>query len=380
LTASNQPPLIAHVLFRLSVGGLENGVVNLINRIPPERYRHAVVCLTDYTDFAKRIQRDDVEIIALHKKEGQDFGLYWRLLQTFRRLKPAIVHSRNLAALEAQLPALLAGVPGRVHGEHGWDVSDPKGQVRKYQLLRRAFIPLVKAYIPLSRELEAYLLDPVGVPLRKLNRIYNGVDNDRFSPQPGHAALPPGFANADSIVIGTVGRMHGVKDQLNLAQAFVKLCQQQPETAAQLRLVFVGDGPLREECRQLLQDNHLESQAWLPGSRDDVPRLMQAMDVFVLPSLAEGISNTILEAMSCGLPVVATDVGGNAELVVAGETGRIVPSADPQALANALAEYVCNPDLIQQHGEAGRVRIEQHFSMQAMVDAYMGVYDKVLAS
>ncbi|MGD2118811.1 MAG: TIGR03088 family PEP-CTERM/XrtA system glycosyltransferase [Chromatiales bacterium] len=380
MTASNQPPLIAHVLFRLSVGGLENGVVNLINRIPPERYRHAVVCLTDYTDFAKRIQRDDVEIIALHKKEGQDFGLYWRLLQTFRRLKPAIVHSRNLAALEAQLPALLAGVPGRVHGEHGWDVSDPKGQVRKYQLLRRAFIPLVKAYIPLSRELEAYLLDPVGVPLRKLNRIYNGVDNDRFSPQPGHAALPPGFANADSIVIGTVGRMHGVKDQLNLAQAFVKLCQQQPETAAQLRLVFVGDGPLREECRQLLQDNHLESQAWLPGSRDDVPRLMQAMDVFVLPSLAEGISNTILEAMSCGLPVVATDVGGNAELVVAGETGRIVPSADPQALANALAEYVCNPDLIQQHGEAGRVRIEQHFSMQAMVDAYMGVYDKVLAS
>ena len=110
-------PLIAHVVFRFDIGGLENGVVNLLNRMPPERYRHAVISLTDVTSFRDRVLRRDVEFVALGKRPGHGFRLFPRLYRTFRRIRPAIVHTRNLAALEASIPAVVAGVPVRVHGE-----------------------------------------------------------------------------------------------------------------------------------------------------------------------------------------------------------------------------------------------------------------------
>ncbi len=128
-----QPQLIVHVIYRLGVGGLENGLVNLINRLPSESYRHAIVCLTDSTDFSKRIQRQDVAIYEIHKKPGQDWGSFVKVYKLFKQIKPAIVHTRNLAAIEYQICALLAGVPYRVHGEHGWDVYDPDGNNVKYQ-------------------------------------------------------------------------------------------------------------------------------------------------------------------------------------------------------------------------------------------------------
>ncbi|HHQ42191.1 MAG TPA: sugar transferase, partial [Chromatiales bacterium] len=140
---SDRRPLVAHVIYRLQTGGLENGLVNLINRLPRERFRHAVVCLTEATAFAARIEREDVRVHELRKREGNDPALLWRLWRLFREMRPAIVHSRNLAALEAQLPAALAGVPCRIHGEHGWDVHDPDGRSRRYRLVRRLYRPFV---------------------------------------------------------------------------------------------------------------------------------------------------------------------------------------------------------------------------------------------
>ena len=104
-----QPPLIVHVIHHLGVGGLENGLVNLINHIPPERYRHAIICLKGYSDFRRRIIRENVEIVALNKREGQDFSLYLNLFKTLRRLKPDIVHTRNLGTMEGQVIAAIAG-------------------------------------------------------------------------------------------------------------------------------------------------------------------------------------------------------------------------------------------------------------------------------
>ncbi|HEY7699940.1 MAG TPA: glycosyltransferase, partial [Vicinamibacteria bacterium] len=169
-------PLIAHVIHRLDVGGMENGVVNLINRMPSDRYRHAVVSLTDSTRFRERISRDDVPIVSLGKKPGQDPGLHLRLYRTFRRLRPTIVHTRNLATVEAVASAAAAFAPHRVHGEHGRDVQDPDGTRRRYRWLRRALSPLVDRFIAVSRELESYLVSDVGVAREKVVRITNGVD------------------------------------------------------------------------------------------------------------------------------------------------------------------------------------------------------------
>ncbi|MCB1802935.1 MAG: TIGR03088 family PEP-CTERM/XrtA system glycosyltransferase [Gammaproteobacteria bacterium] len=370
-------PLIVHIVYRLQVGGLENGVVNLVNLMPEERYRHAIVCLSETTDFQQRIRRKDVAVYEIHKRPGQDFAAWKRLYDLFRRIRPTVVHTRNIGCLEAQIPAWLARVPCRVHGEHGWDVNDPDGSNRKYRLLRRLHAPLVHRFIALSRELESYLHDSVGIGAAKISRIYNGVDDSRFFPADSNA-LPEGFRQPDSIVFGTVGRMHGVKDQLNLCQAFIATCREHPNLAARLRLVLIGDGPLREPAMSLLDEAGLASQAWLPGSRNDVPQIMQALDVFVLPSLAEGISNTILEAMACGLPVIATDVGGNGELVIDSTTGALVPAADPLTMAERMAAYATDGAMRRAHGEAALQRISTSFSMQRMLSAYAGVYDELM--
>ncbi len=372
---SDARPLIAHVIYRLDVGGLENGLVNLINRTP--QYRHAIICMTGYTEFHRRIEHDAVTLHALAKREGHDLGVFLRLWRLLRALKPRIVHTRNMSALEAQLPALLAGVRARVHGEHGRDVHDLDGSNRKYRWLRRAFRPLVQHYIPLSRDLENYLRDEIAVPPRKITQIYNGVDATRFHPAQGGREPVPllDFAPPQTVVIGTVGRLQTVKDQLNLVRAFLLLLQDQPQLAPRLRLVIVGDGPLRREAQTLLETAGAASAAWLTGARDDIPELMRAMDVFVLPSLAEGISNTILEAMATGLPVVATAVGGNGELVREGETGFLVPAAQPQALAAAIARYVNDAELRRRHGHGGRERVEREFSMEAMVARYVAIYE-----
>lgn len=375
---ADKRPLIVHLIHRLDVGGLQNGVVNLINRLPEERFRHAVICMTDYTDFRDRIERKDVEVFALHKQPGQDFGLYVRLYRLLRRLRPQLLHSRNLATVEGQLPAWLARVPCRVHGEHGWDIVDPDGNNKKYQWLRRLFIPFVHRYVPLSRELERYLTEKVGVPEYKVTRIYNGVDTQRFNPE-GVRSLPESFGQAqDLIVIGTVGRMHGVKDQLTLVRAFTRLTEMVPEAKDRLRLVLVGDGPLRVQAEAVLSEYEVRAAAWLPGEREDIPDILRAMDLFVLPSSAEGISNTVLEAMASGLPVVATAVGGNPELVREGECGALVPPGDAAAMADVLATYVRDPVRLRAHGEAARARAETHFSLAGMLDRYTRLYDDLL--
>jgi sugar transferase (PEP-CTERM/EpsH1 system associated) len=362
------------------VGGLENGIVNLINYAPAERYCHAVVSLTDITDFRDRIQRVDVPVFALHKREGKDLGVHVRLWKVLRQLHPAILHTRNTSAIEYQLIAALAGITGRVHGEHGRDVYDLDGLNRKYRLLRKALTPVVSCYTAVSQDLAQWLVQAVGVRTDKVFHVCNGVDTHRFYPG-NSGALPVGradFAARGTTVIGTVGRMEPVKDQTTLVRAFLYLVKSNPDMRERLRLLMVGAGTLLAESQRLIRKAGVESLVWLTGERDDIPEVMRSFDLFVLPSIAEGISNTILEAMASGLPVIATNVGGNSELVVEGQTGMLVPASDPVAMAAAIQSYLTNPAKLERHGRAGRKRAEEQFSIEAMVNGYLDVYDAVL--
>lgn len=379
--ADDPRPLIVHVVFRFDTGGLENGVVNLINHLPADAFRHAVVAMTEVTDFRHRIRRKDVVFASLHKPPGQGLRVVPQMVRLLRDLRPAIVHTRNLAALEMQLAAWLAGVPVRVHGEHGRDVDDLHGRSRRHRWARRLYRPLVQQQIALSRDLADYLEGPVGVPPSRVRRICNGVDTERFTPPAGwplQAAPACPFDPAQHFIVGTVGRMQAVKHQTLLARAFVQALHTAPALRGTLRLALVGDGPLRAECAALLAEAGLADLAWLPGERSDVPAVLRGLSAFVLPSLAEGISNTILEAMASGLPVVATDVGGNADLVAHGRTGTIVPSDDVTALADAIVALASKPAAAHAMGAAGRAAAEAQFSLRAMVAAYQDVYETQL--
>ena len=366
---------IVHIVHRFDTGGMENGMVNLFNTLSPERYRHTVVALTDFSEFRQRITAQPVEFHALHRAPGHGLGWAVRLWRLLRQLRPDLVHTRNLAALEAQFVAAAAGIRATVHGEHGRDVFDLYGQNWKYNLLRRAARPLVSNYIAVSRDLETWLRVAIRVQPRKLHQIYNGVDSAKFRPRAGPR---PEYAHPESIVFGSVGRMVEVKDYPTLTRAFIQLVHQQPERAARARLVIVGDGPARTTCLDLLQAAGLAHLAWLPGERHDIAEIMQALDVFVLPSKNEGISNTILEALASGLPVIATAVGGNVELVEPGVNGVLVQPGDVAGMAQALLGYLDAPARIAEHGENARRQAVQRFSVPAMAAAYATVYDQTL--
>lgn len=371
-------PLIAHIIYRLDFGGLENGVVNLLNNLPRDKYQHVVIALTEVTDFKERITNPDVECIAMYKQPGKDLKMYIRLYRLLKKLKPKIVHTRNLPALDSAIPAWLAGVSKIIHSEHGRDTIDIDGSNVKYQLMRRILSPFINRFAALSIDLENWLVDEVGIKASKVVRICNGVDTERFSKVKG--ADVPGYPDSftDKVVIGTVGRMEEVKDTLLLIKSFVKLLDKYPQVRDKVRLSLVGTGSLYNAAEAMIKQNDIESMVWMPGARNDIPEILNKLDIFVLPSLAEGISNTILESMASGLPVVATNVGGNSELVQDGETGFLVPVSDSDAMSEAIYSYVEDNKLCKQHGADALKRVEAKFSFAAMVEKYDALYSGVL--
>ncbi len=368
-------PLVVHVIHHLYIGGMENGLVNLLNRLPQDQFDHAVVCIEDASDFQARIERDDIEIYSMYRSRHGQWGLRWQLFQLFRRLKPTIVHTRGISGLDALAPALLAGVKVRVHGEHGRDVDDLDGTALKPALLRLLHAPLVSHYVAVSKDLASYLVDRVRVSERRISQIYNGVDTQRFSidRQSARLAMPPGFADPDLFVVGTVGRLQAVKNQATLIRAFAELSARTQE-ADRCRLVIVGDGPKREELAALVAELGISERVLLAGASDEVPRFLAAMDLFVLPSLAEGISNTLLEAMSCGVAVAASAVGGNVEILEPGQSGTLFAPTDVDELTNILQSYVLDRERTARLGEAARARAVAAHDLGGMVDEYRELY------
>ncbi|HEX4926457.1 MAG TPA: TIGR03088 family PEP-CTERM/XrtA system glycosyltransferase [Burkholderiales bacterium] len=377
----SQAPLIAHVVYSFGIGGLENGIVNLVNRMPAQRWRHAIIALTHVSgEFADRIERDDVRYIELDKRPGHLVRDYPRLYRVFKQLQPTIVHTRNLAALEATVPAWMAQVPVRIHGEHGWDANDPNGRRRRYRYVRRLYRPFVQRYVALSHHIEKYLEQGVGVRRERISQMYNGVDTVRFAPAEERAQIAGcPFGAGDEWLVGWVGRMDPVKDPANLVRAFLRARQLSPAAEKRMRLVLVGDGRERAALEGFVADPRVRPHVWFAGERDDIADIMRGLDCFVLPSRAEGVSNTILEAMASRLPIVATRVGGNAELLEHGMTGQLVPAADSEALARAMLTYFTERSTARRHAKAARRVAEKRFSLSAMVHHYTNLYERSLA-
>lgn len=376
MTHSVRRQRIVHVVYSFGIGGLENVIVQLINRLPHDRFEHVVLSLTTISDFKGRIQRSDVQFIELHKPPGHAVPLYPRIWKLFRQLKPDVVHTCNLAALEVVPLAWLARVPLRIHAEHGWDLHDPDGSNVRYQRLRRLYKPFVSHHIAVSKDIYDYLGRAVGIPSKRRSLVPNGVDTDRFHPPEGTPTLVSGcpFEPARYQLIGTVGRLQTVKNQPLLARAFVQLLRDHPELADRVRLVIVGEGPLKAEVEAVLSDAGLSGLAWLPGARDDVADILRMLRVFVLPSQAEGTSCTLQEAMASGLPCVATAVGGTPAVVDHAVTGLLVPSDDAAAMAQALYECLQAPLSGGSMGQKARQRAVDQYGITPMLAQYLRLF------
>ena len=372
------PIFIVHVIHHLVIGGVENGVVNLINQLPRDRFKHAVICIEDYSDFKDRIKRTDVDVFALHRSKSGAMTLRWRLFTLLRKLRPDIVHSRNLSGLDALLPTWLMGISS-IHSEHGFDVDNLNGRNRWPALLRRLHAPFVNRYVTVSKHLQEVYIDQLGIKSGRVTQIYNGVDTQRFTPKGRQVAglFPESILGEAHFVVGTVGRLRPIKDQATLLKAAAAILEIHPEFKQRLRVIVVGDGPLLHELKALAINLGISELVYFTGARHDVADLLKTMDLFVLTSLNEGISNTLLEAMATGLPVIATSVGGNVEVIKAGEVGCTFTPGDATKLAGLIVNYMANPIMTAVHGNAARKLVTQQFSLQSMVAAYQDVYQNI---
>ena len=367
-------PHVVHVLHSLEVGGTENGVTNLVGQLRSE-FRHTVVSMTGGGPLASRLP-EGVAVHCLGKRPGLDLRVTARLVGLLRRLRPDAVHSRNWAAFDAVVAARLARVPVVIHGEHGREISDPAGESPRRNRLRRLGAPLITRFIAVSHDLRRWLVERLAVPAGKVVTIPNGVDVERFSPDAREDGRRILGVTAESLLVGTVGRLDPVKDQAGLVDAFARIAPSHRRAF----LVVVGDGPCRRALEERVASLGLKDRVRFLGERSDVPRVLPALDLFVLSSVAEGMSNTVLEAMAAGVAVVATNVGGTPEMVDDGSTGTLVPARDPNRLAAALGEYLENGHVRALHGKAGRQRAVDEFSLARMAASHANLYRSLVTA
>ncbi|MFT4940012.1 MAG: sugar transferase (PEP-CTERM/EpsH1 system associated) [Paraglaciecola sp.] len=359
--------VIVHLIYRLDVGGLEKVMLDCIIGTQQD-FRHIVICLKDASEFARQLPTN-VEVIELHKPEGNSFKIYlafWRLL---RSIKPDVLHSYNIATLEFQPFAWLARVKGRIHAEHGRDISDPQGKNTKYKLLRKLISPFVDKFVAVSDDLYQWLNQDVGLKKTKTQLIYNGVNVEKFVPR--QLSAP-----SEKVVFGTVARLAPIKNHKFMLNAVHALLKNHPQSAGTFELRIIGDGPLRQNLLNQIDYLQLAQHVFLLGEKHDIAEQLQQMNVFVLSSQAEGIPISVLEAQATGLAIIATRVGGLPELIRSESQGLLVESENVQQLAAAMARMLASPEEIIRQGAKNREFIKRSFSTPIMVNAYRTLYQK----
>ena len=364
---------VLHVISYLGRGGTEHGVLKLVRGLDSGLFEHRICATRGWdSEFATGQEVTDKVYVAGRPEPTLQFPLF-RLLRIIRSYKPHVVHSRNWGGIEAVLAARLAGVPRVIHSEHGYEQDRFVRLPLRRRLFRRAMYALADTVFTVTRELRDYHARQGWVSPERIQVIYNGVDTRRFAPCPEvrwrvrqELTLSP-----RSFVVGTVGRMVPIKDHGTLLKAAELLA----ERGIDVRVVLVGSGPeLGRLKRQAGESPDLNGRIVFPGDSDRVPELLNAMDVFVLSSLGEGMSNTLLEAMACGLPTVASRAGGNPELVEDGQSGLLFSPGDVKGLAKRLEELASNREFARQLGSAARQRAAERFGLERMMDNYRSLY------
>ena len=363
---------IVHVVENLDRGGLERTVVDLIASQRDAGHECRVICLFKLGLLARELLASGVRVDACGKRPGLDLRALRRARALIRQSPDAVIHTHNaMAHYYAVLASLGLPVKCRINTRHGMGGRTRSG--RQEWLYRQSLRGTDYAVAVCEAARQRLAADGMR-PRRALLSVPNGIRLERFRPADDVArqslvaelGLPTG-----SRIIGTVGRLQPVKDHALLLRAFAKVRVQVPEAA----LVIVGDGPLRAALEAQAEQAGLSDALRFMGDRHDVPRLLTGMEVFALTSTSEGYSVALLEACASSLPIVATDVGGNREIVRHGINGRLVPSGDTAAIATALIALLRGGEQAAAMGRAGYAWAQAEASFRTMAERYHGLYD-----
>ena len=362
---------IIHVVRTLATGGMENIVRKLLDRLDAEVFEQKVCTLITSA------KPPHEETICLNRATKRLEFLVPQLARVFMREKPDIVHSRNWAAIEAVLAARLCRVPAIVHSEHGRDLQTLGRQPFRRRVLRRLSYGWADRLFCVSQELKDYYCGELQWGASKFEVVPNGVDTEQFRPDQQARVEIRGRvgAGAKTMVVGTVGRLDPVKDHISLFRA----AKMALGKGLDLRLVIVGDGIQRASLdNELARSADLARNTVFTGDVRNVAQWVNGFDVFVLPSLSEGLSNTLLEAMAVGVPPIATAVGGNLEVIEDGHSGLLVRPQDPETMSRYLLELAGDELRREQLARNARDRVRKQFSLDRMLKRYADMYFQLM--
>jgi glycosyltransferase involved in cell wall biosynthesis len=360
---------ILHVVISLEPGGMENGVVNVWRGLDPQQFEIHAACLERGGAFVERLPEPQNTYI-LNKQPGFSLATVFALAKVISKIKPDVVHTHNLGPL---IYAALATAMGRtrrlLHGEHGFPQSQ---RTSKSLAQRRMLYGACKRVHAVSRGLADELIQ-FGMPAEKIEVVLNGVDTERFAPYSSESARREVGLPTTGPIIGMVGRFDPLKCHLPLIAAFEGLSQKLP---AQLVIVGKG-GQIYEQVVNRATTSPVANRIHMVGFQPEPKRYYQSMDLLVVPSLSEGLSNVVLEAMSCGVPVLGHTACGNAEIITSGKDGILANLKTAKELESEIINALRDPNRLQQIGISARQTILNRFSMPTMVANYANLYRRV---
>jgi sugar transferase (PEP-CTERM/EpsH1 system associated) len=350
---------------------MERGLVNVVNLSDPAEFRHVILCLGEAGPLASRVTAANCRIVELRKRSGNDVSLPLKLAAWAKRLRLDVLHARGWPALvETAIAASLGGVRSTVYGFHGKTMDELGAKSLRRRLAEMLVPRLYSEVVTLTETMKADVARECRLDANRVRVIPNGVDTDVFRPTGRRSELRAEFGlPVDGLILGCVARLDRVKNHAVIVRALSRL----RSTGVDALLLLVGEGPERARLEGHVRDARLAPQVRWFGHSDRVPDVMNCMDIYVQPSLYEGFSNTVLEAMACGLPVLATRTGGTVDVLRDGEQGYLFEPEDDRTLAS-LVRALNEPDGRRAMGLRARRRATESFPQASMVQGYERLY------
>lgn len=363
---------VLHLIQGLEIGGLEIMVINLLEGIDRSRYRPSICCYDVFGSLADGLSDKGISLHLIKRKPGIDYLYPLRLGRFLTERRVDILHLHNPTAFfYGTLAGEIARIPVIIYTEHARDISVSTG----VKMANRFLSKRVTKIVAVGESSKRYLVEREGIEEKRILTIYNGTDAKKFENIQNSQALRDELGlTRHQRVIGIVARLDPIKNHACLIRAMREVVTRLPGT----RLLIIGDGPLRDDLRSLTAALDLEQHIKFLGARNNIPELLSVLDVFVLCSFSEGLSLTLVEACAAAKPIVASNVGGNGEVVEHQCNGLLVPSDESEALADAIMDILTNDGKAKRMGRMARKKFEEKFTLDIMVKKYESLYESCL--
>ena len=366
---------ILHIYQNSKIGGVQQQLLSLLKAYSRERFNPIFCCLGPKEEMGKEIEGTGIEFIPLNKLRYNRFSL-GIVLELYRLMKKKQIHvvrtHRYRSNLYGRLAAFLAGVPVIIASVHDNYRTDKRP---KRRIMNRILSKITDKIVAVSEDVKEDIIRYDSIDPSKIEVIPNGIDVERFNPEKNTTDIRKEFSlEEDDIVIGFIGRIVPAKGLEYLLNALPYL----KEEFKSIKLLIVGEGSLVEELKERAKKNNIFDNILFIGRRRDIPEILASINIFVMPSIAEGLPNALLEAMAMGKPIVTTEVGGIPEIVKNGFNGLLVPPRDTLSLSKAIKELISNDRLAAKLGQAARDLVHDNLSIKAIAQKWQSLYLSIL--